>query len=547
MRVLFSLLIPLFLCLTPAPSNGQAAAATRLAAKLDQLPKPWTRKLHRLTAPEYEATLKYWQATHPEILSLEIPGRSREGVPLYLLKITDPGIDDATKQIALISALHGGPERSGTTTAMHLIEWLLSDDPEAVETRRKQIILMMPIINPYAYFTTDRFGTSVGIDPYTGGGPQNWDLRNMVYKAAKEIPEVKTFLDVVDRFQPDVHLDLHGTGLQEYSVAQLGDRRRYAGQTMIEITGSAYSNYALRPWDWRVTEAMIAAGDAAGYPSDRFEADAQRAYWGPAMQSITRFTWRGRPNFYTAQYAYAKYHTMVAALEVGWEASGLARTKGLLRIGNNTWPSRNQPGYPVDRLRTFIGHYVTSYGGSAADRRRSRVELWNLQPMIDQAVLYPQTDGRIMYIASVGTNASRFIDAKPEYTAKLLQDAPGVAVDAIKAFLDAGPEIKLAIQRPFDRKAGGVPIENGIGFHLRIPYRNPKIVDLRVNGHELKRDKLDGYDTWFGGGYTHLRINIPPAKSKQQNLYIVTCAYRPDVKREYGWIPPAAVREKLRQ
>ncbi len=521
-------------------------SAEELARKLDRLPKPWIEKLHRLTAPEYEATLRHWAGKHPRILTLETAGRSREGTKLHLLKITDPKTDAGDKQIALITALHGGPERSGTTTAMHLIEWLLSNEPEAAETRQKQIVLVIPIINPHAYFTTDRFGTSVGIDPYTGGGPQNWDLKNLTFKAAKEVPEVRAFLDVVDRFQPEVHLDLHGTGLQEYSLEQLGDRRRYAGQTMIEITGSAYSNYALRPWDWRVTEAMIAAGDAAGYPSDRFEADAQRAYWGPAMNAVTQFTWRGRPNFYTAQYAYAKYHTMIAALEVGWEKSGLARTKGLLRIGNNTWPTRNRPGYPVDRLRTFIGHYVTAYGKTAAERRSSRKELWDLQPRIDQAVLYPQTEGRIMYIAAVGTNASKFLDVNPQHTAKLLKQAPDVDADVIRAFLDAGPEIKLAIQPPFDRKAASIPIENGIGFHLRIPYRNPKIVDIRVNGHELRKNKLDGYDTWFGGGFTHLRINIPPHKSKKQSLYIISCAYRPDVKREYGWTPPTEVIEALK-
>ena len=91
------------------------------------------------------------------------------------------------------------------------------------------------------------------------------------------------------------------------------------GQTMIEITGSAYSNYALRPWDWRITEAMIDAGLQFGYPSDRFEADSQRLFWGPAVGAQANRFWLGRPNFYTAQYAYAKYHTLLATLEIGWE------------------------------------------------------------------------------------------------------------------------------------------------------------------------------------------------------------------------------------
>ena len=153
-----------------------AQEADRLKAKLEALPKPWARKLHRLTEGEYEATLSYWQARHPRILKLETPAKTKEGSGIHLLRISEPGADDADKQVALITALHGGPERSGTTTCMRVIEWLLSDDAEALETRRKQIVLLMPIINPHGYFTTDRFGNSSGIDPYTGGGPQNWDL-----------------------------------------------------------------------------------------------------------------------------------------------------------------------------------------------------------------------------------------------------------------------------------------------------------------------------------------------------------------------------------
>ena len=65
---------------------------------------------------------------------------------------------DEDKQVALVTALHGGPERSGTTTALRLIEWLMGDSDLAKETRRKQIVLVIPIANPYAFFTTDRFG-----------------------------------------------------------------------------------------------------------------------------------------------------------------------------------------------------------------------------------------------------------------------------------------------------------------------------------------------------------------------------------------------------
>ncbi len=336
-------------------------------------------RVHRITLEEYEATLKFWARQHSDIVTLDRVGESAAGLGLYLLKITDGDVDDELKQVALVTSLHGGPERSGTTTVLHFVEWLLSDSDEARETRRKQILLIMPINHPEAFFETDRFLNAAKIDPYTGGGPQHWDLEKLEYKSMDQAPEVKAVLEVVDRWHPDVHADMHGTGLQEYPLEKLGDRTRYQGQIMFEVTGSAYSNYALRPWDWRVTEAIIHAGEEAGFPSDRFEADGQRSFHGPVMNPIADRTWRGQPNFYTAQYGYAKYHTMVSAFEIAWEQSGVARLRGLLRIGNSCWQDEPYEGYPVDRVKAFIGNFVTAYGSTAAGRRRSRVELWQQQ------------------------------------------------------------------------------------------------------------------------------------------------------------------------
>ena len=78
-------------------------------------------------------------------------------MPEDLVKITDRTVSDADKQIGLITTLHCGPERTGTSGAIAFIEWMLSDDPLAVETRRRQIILVMPIVNPLPLFHTDRW------------------------------------------------------------------------------------------------------------------------------------------------------------------------------------------------------------------------------------------------------------------------------------------------------------------------------------------------------------------------------------------------------
>lgn len=501
----------------------------------------WEERVPQITEEQFEATLVYWAEKHPDILTIESLGQTPGGAEIPMLILTDPEVDDAEKQVAFITALHGGPERTGTTTCLHAIEWLLSEDELAKKTLRRQLLIVIPIFNPKAFFETDRFLNENKIDPYTGGAPENWDFKTMTYLAADKAPEVQAFLDLVDKYQPEFHIDLHGIGLQEYAVEELGDHTRYVGQTMFEITGSAYSNYALRPWDWRVTERMIEAGMKAGYPSDRFEADAQRAYWGPAMSGLVGKTWRGQPNFYTAQYGYAKYHTMVAALEIGWEESGLIRLKAALELGNEPWETEKVSGYPVNRVQAFTGHYVTPWGRNAAERRRSRVELWNRQPEFTQAILYPQTDGRDSYIVTMGAESARMKLQKDPVEFANGFDGPGFA-----EFVKAGPEVKIAANPPAAHDPESAPVEHGIGFRLRLPYRDPQNLEVRLNGGLLERSETDGFDTWFANGYTQVQVAVPPEKAREMRSFAITISYDHDQPRSYGWTPPEEVLERLK-
>lgn len=530
----------------PPVRAADAPGAADVEARLAKTPQPWKERAHRLTIEEYEETLRYWAEKHPGILTVQRVGESNEGEGIFLMKVTDGSVADTDKQVCLIPSLHGGPERSGPSTIFALAEWLMGDEPAAAEVRRKQVVLLMPIVNPYAFFVTDRFGNSNGIDPYTGGGPQNWDFQTMSFKELDKSPEIKAFLSVVDQYRPEVCVDVHGIGLQEYAPDDLGDRTTYKGQTMFEVTGSAYSNYALRPWDWRVTEAMIEAGCRAGYGSDRYEADAQRAFWGPAMQPLADRVWLGRPNFYTAQVAYAKYHTMLAALEVGWEESGVARLKGLLEIGNQVWEGDRAPGYPVNRLKAFIGHFVTAYGRTAEERRRSRIELWERQAEFTQAMLYPQTEGRDTYIVALTEEAAGLLESDKAKFIANLKTQEDVRSEAIEAFVAAGPEDKLYAARGKPAADGG-PIQHGMGLRLRIPYRRPELVDVRLNGHLLEESPTDGYESWYGNGFTQVEIHVPPEKTKRLGLFVVTCAYAADVKRSYGWEPPPEVIQRLKK
>ena len=520
-------------------------SASDLGRLLAGLPQPWKQKMHRLTLQEYEATMDYWSGRHGGILQVERVGESVEEMPIFLLKITDLSVSDEDKQVCLVTALHGGPERSGTTTILHLAEWLLGDSREAAETRRKQVLLLMPIVNPYAFFVTDRFGTSSGMNPY-GGGDGNWDLDNLAYKQLEKVPEIRAVFSVMDRYRPEVHADVHGTGLQEYPLEKLGDRQSYRGQTMFESTGSAYSNFLLRPWDPRITDAMIQAGVEAGYGSDRAEADAQRGFWAPALDPMSGRLWRGRTRFYTAQYGYARYHTLQTVLEVGWEEAGVARLKGLLRIGNGSWQDQPIAGYPVNRVKSFTGHYVTAWGRTAAERRRSRIELWEKQERFLQGILYPQTEGRDSYLVAVDKGASGILDSDPEIFLSNLRDQSGIDAEAVETFVRSGPEVLIVLDRGNQADvAGPIRILHGIGFRFRIPYRRPELVDVRLNGHALEESPVDGYQSWFGNGFTQVQVNVPPEKAKDLAIFIVTIAYRPDVTRSYGWAPPQEVLDRI--
>ena len=504
------------------------------AAKPSEVAGPTPPLVRHVSLKEYEATMRYWAQRYSRWADVEVRGRSRENLPIYLVKITDKSVPDNDKQVCLITALHSGNERSGGNTVLHLAEWLLGDSSEAAEIRRKQVVLLMPICNPYGFFVKEAAGNSQQIDPYSAARGKLWDMTTLKFTQPEKCPEIMALVSVIDEYRPEVHLDSHGTS------------ERYAGQTMFEITGSAYSNYTLRPWDWRVTETMIAAGREAGFGSDRFEADAQRIFWGPDMDPHNERLWPGRPLFYTAHYGYMKCHTMIMAMEVGWEQSGVERIRGLLRIGNRIWEGDRVAGYPVNRLKGYVGHFIEAWGTDAAQRRRSRVELWQNQGGFLPAILYPQTDGRDSFVVALTPAARKLLVSDKKKFLANLQSLPGFDTAAIEAFVRAGPEWRLAVDEDNPtRLIAPEPLQHGIVLRLRLPYLKPEQLDLRLNGHRLGEGDTDGYRRWTADGWTQIQIHVPPEKVRKTDLLVATCAYRPDVARTNGWQPPRQVLDRL--
>jgi len=218
---------------------------------------------------------------------------------------------------------------------------------------------------------------------------------------------------------------------------------------------------------------------------------------------------------------------------------------GIIGIGNKTWVDENVSGYPVNRLKWRAGRYVTSWGVRADLRRDSRTELWQAQDGFSDGIFYPEYTGRINYVCAVSAAGSAAFDTDPVKFIENLRALPYVDADAIGKWLKAGPEIRVTVN-PKEKATVG-RVQKGIGFRLRIPYQSPELLDVSVNGHSLTESATDGYQAFLADGFTQLQINIPPEKTRQWDIYVVTVAYDGRQTRDYGFTPPAAVREQLQK
>ncbi|MBI2190564.1 MAG: hypothetical protein HYU36_01100 [Planctomycetes bacterium] len=61
---------------------------------------------------DYEAGLKGWEKRWPTRISVQERGRSLEGRPIWMVRVTDQEVADDDKQVLLLSAFHGEGEIS---------------------------------------------------------------------------------------------------------------------------------------------------------------------------------------------------------------------------------------------------------------------------------------------------------------------------------------------------------------------------------------------------------------------------------------------------
>jgi hypothetical protein len=462
---------------------------------------------------------------HPEKMKLSEAGKSVEGRSIPLVVLTDPTVDNEDKEHILFSTLHSGIERSATTSAIYLMKWLLSDDPVAQESLKKQVVICMPLVNPDGY-VAGTFANKNGKDPYLA-----WTLDGPI--SPEESPESVAVQQVLDKYQPEVFSDLHGLDLT------------IPGYLMVEVSGPAYSNSALRPYHHSIPLMMEEAAVEAGFPMDRAEQDAEQLFWGPQLESISHKMWLGRPRVYAALYPYNKFHSIILTSECAWEKSALVRQRRLLQIGNDVWAGERYAGYPTRVMLQNSFHLVTAYGQNAAQRRKSRVELWNKIQHFSHGMDNPQQVGKVTYVCCSSAEAreqwipdtglrafAANIGAHPMINGKVIQEHLRRHADGKGQW---GQEAQIYLYGKNEPSEDRVVIENGLALRLRVPYSGATINAIHLNGHPCEPSATDGYEEWSARGYKHIQINIPPEKSKTQNLWIATLDYDPREERTQGW------------
>ena len=475
-----------------------------------------------------ENRLLEWQKSYPGIMKLRKLGTTAQGRPLLAAVLTDPGSPAEQKEHVLITALHCGGERSAATGIFYLMDWLLQGSPGAREILQGQVIAFMPVVNPDGY-VAGSLRNSHNRDSY-----KEWNREGPLYP--EQMPEALAAKSLMDELQAELHADYHGTGMQ------------FRGYIMAENSGAAYSNISLKSYKHEIIRQMDRAALAEGYPSDELEQDAERIYWGPELEELGPKLWSGRPLYYAATYGYEHYHTLAFANENAWERSSFLRHRRLLEIGQEIWPGEYYPGYPTRVILKNELHFVTAYGETAAARRRSRVELWNKQGQIVTALNNPQTEGLVLFVCSTtGKAARRWLSDRslPRFAQRIGEHPDleaGPIQSALKDHPDADGQFKAHLlllsgradgsQLPPESESG--PIENGLSLRLRIPYPKARITEVRVNGTPAPVSPREGYLTWVARGFTYVQVNVPPERSRKEDLFVVTCLYDPGEERVFG-------------
>ena len=494
------------------------------------LPKLFDPSNPKSPAPSPSALatgLKRWAELRAEVLTVQTIGQSRKDHPIHLCKVTDLRVDARDKQRVLTTTSRG-PERNATVLALALLKWLLSDDPLAAETRRKQEVYVMPCNDP------DGDETASEAERF---------VRNLIWTGPKEparFPAGAALMRAITEIRPEVHIDVRSH-----------DGAR--GLAMTESFGTDFESATARSYVDRIPHLMTLAAEHDGFSCLAGEAgDGKIRATAPVSRLADHHYYQRNHKIVVPSLSYYHCHAISFTANVAFQESFLAGMKELFRIGNSDrpWRMERYPGYPVNRMNLVLTGGFGAWGSTAAERRRSRVELWSKMEQItiaepgygligSRALIFSSDPNQTKRLTSKGINLPNGTYLVPweNFLAALREEE-----DASRFDLDAMHRMVCTKHRAnvgmYFSSGHGVEqsrydtVHHGLTLQIYIPYPNAKITEIRLDGHPIPRSPVEGYGTYHNPGTT-VEAAIPPGKA--HHLHVLTVLFEGGLKRKQGF------------
>lgn len=474
---------------------------------------------------EYQNGLKRWQQRWPERISVDERGRSLEGRPILMARVSDHTVPDDNKQILLLSASHGEGEISPVCGILHFLKWLLSGDPKAEAIRRGLIVISMPIVEVDTYVSNrergeEKTGNKAGHQFYHVG-VWTWDG----VPAEHNHPEARAFFEMMEEYRPDAHLDIHGAHWLDFGMAES------IGVSTPRIN---------RCFDPTMVTEVERAVDAAGFCTIREEVQAGRlcvatraGELGPASHHFASMeaNWMEpfRIMINPTLLSHHRYHSVSFNTEQYWMGSIVAACRRMAELGLETGFSEFFPGYPNNLVGARNNLLVSAWGDTASRRRGSRMELWNRcgfalmngVPMVLRNSMLASCATTQAGQRLLGVDPQTGKGSGPETFLGIIQSDQRFNAPALRDFLASYPPTMFAYRSGPIEKDEGL-LRHGLALRVCLQYADADIGEVRQNGHLLEQSPTDGYLLHHRQG-TVVQVNIPP--DKVHDLHVVTIRY----------------------
>ena len=453
-----------------------------------------------LPVEAFPAYMNDWCKKKPGYVTVSSIGKSG-GYDILKAVFTDPHVSDEDKQIVLLTAQHS-MELSGVTSLLSVGNYLVSDASDACEMLQKLIIVMIPCSNPYSYSKQDpayQFKNEAGICEYFA-----FDYNGVSFDA-ETAPAAHAIQQTLDFYKPDLMLDVHGV--------------YYQNQMVVESMGMS-GNPTQRFYNEEFVRQVQQAGTDAGYSMKDYDTleVLPQTYQGCKDADInSHFRMCGDRAAQGAVYAYLHYHTLGGALETGWEGSTVPRIIEALRIGCRVWDGEYYAGYPTRTVVAPLTHNsLRAYGNTAAQRRKSRVELWKYRGKIGFGIGHPEMPGLTSAIictepraaGSIVTDYALMNDAISKMAQRYDIDA-----ERMLKILDEHYPQHMSCQMGADPDVDGVlKIEHGMTVRMALPFADARNFTVLYNGYEKQEDELDGYTVTKHANWVYIDLHIPADK-----------------------------------